>query len=103
MPCQAMGRAARDDRKSGAVGSQVVSWKLDGKEHCGALGGKRTLEPRGSPFSGHRLPILLHQLQCGMLFSKCSLVLLYITRLFLSRELCYSRTSGFNLRLVTNA
>ena len=36
-----------------------------------ALGGERDLEPRESPLSGHRLPILLHQLRCGMLFLKC--------------------------------
>ena len=49
-----------------------ASWskELDGKELRGVLGGKRNLEPRGSSFSGHRLPILLHRLQCGMLISK---------------------------------
>ena len=103
MSCQAMGagRAARGDRKSGADGCREASWseELDGKELRGALGSKRTLEPRGSPFSGHRLPTLLHRLQCGMLISKCTLIPLYITRLFFSRELCYSRTLGFKNKL----
>ena len=66
MSCQAMGagRAARGDRKSGPDGCRGVSWReeLHGKELRGALGGKHNLEPRGSPFSGHRLPILLHRL-----------------------------------------
>ena len=48
------------------------SEELDGKKLRGALGGKRNLEPRGSPFSGNRLPILFHRLQCGMLVFKCS-------------------------------
>ena len=75
MPCQAMGagRAARGDRKSGANGCQGASWseELKGKELREALGGKRNLEPRGSPFSGHRVPILLHRLQCDRLILKC--------------------------------
>ena len=59
---------------SGANGCQGVSWneELDGKEHRGALGGERDLEPRESPLSGHLLPILLHLLQCGMLILKCN-------------------------------
>ena len=77
MLCQAMGagRAARGDRKSGANGCQGTSWneELDGKELRGALGGKRYLEPIGSPFCGHRLPILLHRLRCCILISKSSL------------------------------
>ena len=76
MPYQAMGtgRAARGGRKSGADGCRGASWseELDGKELRGALGGKRNLKPRESPFSGHRLAILLRRLQCGMLISKCS-------------------------------
>ena len=48
------------------------SKELDGKELPGALRGKHNLEPKGSPFSGHRLSILFHRLQCGMLISKCS-------------------------------
>ena len=107
MPCQAMGagRTARSDRRSGVVRSQEASWikELDGKELRGALGGKRNLETRGSSFSGHRLPILLRELHCGMLVLNCTLVLVYITILFLYRELCYSRTFVFNLRLVTKA
>ena len=59
MPCQAMGagRAARGDWKSGANGCQRASWseELDGKEFCGALASMRNLEPRGTPFSRHRL------------------------------------------------
>ena len=68
------GRAARGDRKSGVNGcwGASSSEELEGKEVRGALGDKRNLEPRGSPISGHRLPILLQRLQCGMLISKCS-------------------------------
>ena len=42
---------------SGANGCRGASWseQLDGKELRGALGGERDQEPRGSPFSGHRL------------------------------------------------
>ena len=76
IPCQAMGagRVGRGDRKSGANGCQGASWikELDGKELRGALGGKRNIEAGGSSFSGHRLPILLHRLQCSMLISNCS-------------------------------
>ena len=41
---------------SEAIGCRGASWseELDGKELCGALGGERDQEPRGSPFSGHR-------------------------------------------------
>ena len=71
MPCQAKGmppRAARGDRKLGAIGCRGASWseQLDGKELRGALGDERYKEPRGSPFAGHRLhgqPTLLHLLQ----------------------------------------
>ena len=76
IPCQTMGavRPARGDRKSGANGCQGASWseELDGKDLHGALGGERNLEPRGSPFFGHRLPILLRRLQWDLLISKCS-------------------------------
>ena len=70
----AAGRAARGDWKSVVNGCQGASWseELDGKELRGALGGERDLESRGSPFSGHRLLILLHLLQYSMLIFKCS-------------------------------
>ena len=77
MPCQAKGmpsRAAQGDWKLGTNGYRGASWSEDFVD----------LEPKGSPFSGHRLPILLHRLQCGMLILKCTLVLLFIARLFLS-------------------
>ena len=84
IPCQAMGdeRAARGDRKSG------VNIYQGSSELRGALDGERNLEPRGSPFSGHRLPILFPRLQYGMLISMCTVVLLYITSLV---EQKYSR------------
>ena len=45
MPCQAVraGNTDRGDRKSGANGCRGASWseELDGKQLCGALGGKR--------------------------------------------------------------
>ena len=77
------------DRRFSAVGAngcQGALWseELGGKGLRGAIGGKRTLEPRDSPSSGHRLPTLLRRLQCGMLISKFTLVLLFIIRLFLS-------------------
>ena len=51
-----------------------ASWseEVDSKEFRGALDEESNLEPRGSPFSGHPLPILLHRLQCGMLILKYS-------------------------------
>ena len=50
---------------SEVIGCREVSWseELDGKELRGALGGERDQEPRGSPFSRHCLPILLHRLE----------------------------------------
>ena len=50
---------------SGAIGCRGASWseELDGKELRGALSDERDQEPRGSPFSGHRLSILIHRLQ----------------------------------------
>ena len=78
IPCQDKGipsRAARGDRKSGANVCRGVSWseQLDAKELRGALVDERDNEPRGSPFSEHRLhgqPTLFHLLQCGMLIPK---------------------------------
>ena len=76
MPCQAMEarRAARGDRKSGANGCQGASWseERNGKKLRGALGGGLDLKPRGYLFSVHRLLIILHLLQCGILILKCS-------------------------------
>ena len=60
---------------SGAIGSQgrtVVRKRHGAKSLTAGNSAERHLEPRGCPFYGHRLPILLHRLQCGMLISKCS-------------------------------
>ena len=80
--------------------------RVDDKELRGALGGKHNLEPRGSPISGHRLPILLRRLQCGMLTLKCGPCTAVITvephmSLFLIPQyvLQYLRTSEFEKRL----
>ena len=68
MPCQDKGLPSRDARGDRTLGERLegASWseQLDGKELRGAFGGERD-----DPFSGHRLPILLHLLLCGMLIS----------------------------------
>ena len=66
-------RAARGYRMAGVNGYQGALWseELDGKELRGAA---CNLEPRGSPFSGHRLhgkPFPHHPLQYGMLTLIC--------------------------------
>ena len=50
------------------IGSQerTVVRECHGAKIRGVLGGVRDLEPRGSPFSGYHLLILLHLLQYGM-------------------------------------
>ena len=68
---------SRGCRISGANGCQGALWseELNRKTLRGALDGKRNLEPRGSPFSVHRLhgqDILLRRLQRGMLILKRS-------------------------------
>ena len=67
-------RTARGYLSNGMDKCQGASWsgEFDGKELREALGGERNLELRGAPFPGHRLPILFHRRQYGMLISKCS-------------------------------
>ena len=66
--CQAMGAGGAN----GCQGRTVVRERHEAKSLNAGNSAERDLEPRKSSFSGHRLPILLHRLQCGMLISKCN-------------------------------
>ena len=78
MPCQDKGMLTRSAEVIGCQGRTVVGERygassLTVRNSVERL--ERDKEPRGSPFSGHRLhgqPTLLHLLQCGMLIRKCS-------------------------------
>ena len=55
---------------SAVIGSQGRTDTRERQELRGALDGERELEPKDAPFSGHRLPVLLHRLQVWYADSK---------------------------------
>ena len=80
---------------------QGASWSKAGRQLRGGLDGERDLEPRGSPVSGHRLLIVLHLVQCGMLIKgRCSplhTVIQYSSTSYSSVFLLWSMLSGVRI------